>query len=197
MACGGIFGSNEKLKWNVPKGGTMNHLRAPLCLMIAAGVLAACGSANTSTSPSSGQSSPASYGKTTSSSSTGLATSRSSGYGVILTSPAGQTYYMFTADSRGKSACYGACAAIWKPVLGPVGSLPKTLKRSLAGSIVRTNGQVQLTYHGHPLYTFTSDSQTHLVSGEGIDAFGGYWYVLNAKGNPITAAIGSKSSGGY
>ena len=180
----------------------MNHLRAPLYLLAAAGALAACGgtsaskasSASTSTKS---QGSAASYGKAAASNSTGLAISRSSGYGSILTSPAGQTYYMFTADSRGKSACYGACAAIWRPVLGPATGLPKGLKPSLASSITRTNGQVQLTYNGHPLYTFSSDTQTHLVSGEGINAFGGYWYVLNAKGDPVKAGLGSGGSSSY
>jgi hypothetical protein len=61
------------------------------------------------------------------------------------------------------------------------------------GTITRSNGQKQVTYDGHPLYTFASDSGPHQITGEGINAFGGYWYVISPSGKPITSSGGGST----
>jgi predicted lipoprotein with Yx(FWY)xxD motif len=167
----------------------MNVRLAVVGLGLAGLALTACGSTSSTTSSTSSKSK--SSNASTISTGTTVATSSSSGYGTILTSKVGQTYYIFTGDTKGKSNCTGACAKTWSPVTGsPTVSGGASAK--LVGTIARSNGQKQVTYNGHPLYTFASDSGPHQVSGEGINAFGGHWYVISPTGKPVT----SSGSGG-
>jgi predicted lipoprotein with Yx(FWY)xxD motif len=155
---------------------------APLGLsVVAMGFLAAaCGSTSSTSSSSSTTSATVS--------------TSSSSYGTILTSGNGVTYYMFTKDEHDASACTGACAQAWHPVIAAHPTVAGSAHASLVGTIVRPGGQHQVTYDGHPLYTFVDDSGPHVVSGEGIHSFGGSWYVLAPSGSPITASTSSSSS---
>ncbi|MHB8189475.1 MAG: COG4315 family predicted lipoprotein [Ferrimicrobium sp.] len=77
-----------------------------------------------------------------------------------------------------------------------------SINKSLVGTITRTNGKKQITYDGHPLYTFTSDTTPGMITGEGIDAFGGHWYVMSPAGKVITetgssSTTSSPSGNGY
>jgi predicted lipoprotein with Yx(FWY)xxD motif len=49
----------------------------------------------------------------------------------------------------------------------------------------RRDGAVQVTYHGHPLYTFAGDTQPGDTSGQGVLAFGARWFVVGANGAAI------------
>jgi predicted lipoprotein with Yx(FWY)xxD motif len=167
----------------------MNVRLAVVGLGLAGLALAACGSTSSTTSSTS--STAKSSNASTISTGATVATSSSSGYGTILTSKAGQTYYVFTGDTKGKSNCTGACAKAWPPVTGSP-TVSGGASSKLVGSITRSNGQKQVTYNGHPLYTFASDGGPHQVNGEGINAFGGYWYVISPAGKPVT----SSGSGG-
>jgi hypothetical protein len=51
-----------------------------------------------------------------------------------------------------------------------------------------------VTYNGHPVYTFSGDSSAGDTSGQGINAFGGVWYVVSPAGQPVTTS--TSSSGG-
>ncbi len=42
-----------------------------------------------------------------------------------------------------------------------------------------------MTYKGHPLYFFVKDKDDEDAYGQGVDAFGAEWYVLNPGGNKI------------
>jgi predicted lipoprotein with Yx(FWY)xxD motif len=118
-----------------------------------------------------------------------------SGLGQILVNSKGLTVYLFKADQGTKSACTGACAGAWPPVLvqgkPTVGS---GLNTSLVGTAPRPEGATQLTYNGHPLYTFAQDSQPGETNGQGVSAFGASWFTLNSAGNQVSG--GSSSSGG-
>jgi len=177
----------------------MNIRLAVVSLGLAGLTLAACGSSSSTTSSSSNstKSTASSTSKKSSNASTvstgaTVATSSSSGYGTILTSKAGQTYYIFTADTKDKSNCTGACAKAWPPVTGTP-SVSGGASSKLVGTITRSNGQKQVTYDGHPLYTFASDSGPHQITGEGINAFGGYWYVISPSGKQITSSGGGST----
>lgn len=115
-------------------------------------------------------------------------------YGRILTSGSGVTYYIFTKDTKGHSNCTGACAKAWPPVYGSSFTATGGVSKSLIGTIMRASGKSQLTYDGYPLYTFSGDSGPHMVSGEGVNAFGGYWYVISPKGKVLTSSSNSSSS---
>jgi predicted lipoprotein with Yx(FWY)xxD motif len=108
------------------------------------------------------------------------------GLGRILVDNKGITLYDFVKDKGGKSACYGACAALWpplithgKPIAGP------GVRASLLGTTKRQGGQLEVTYGGHPLYYFVSDRKPGQTTGQGVNQFGGPWWVLSRAGKEI------------
>jgi predicted lipoprotein with Yx(FWY)xxD motif len=106
--------------------------------------------------------------------------------GKILTNNSGQVLYLFEKDKHGKSSCNGQCAAGWPPALTT--GKPKSGKgvsSSKLGTTKRKDGKTQVTYNGHPLYAYIGDSGPGKATGEGSNAFGAKWYVLNAKGNKV------------
>jgi predicted lipoprotein with Yx(FWY)xxD motif len=103
--------------------------------------------------------------------------------GQVLVDKAGRTLYLFVADSGASSNCYGQCASYWppltttgKPIVG-LGANP-----TLIGTSQRTDGTTMVTYNGHPLYYFVSDQKAGDVKGQGINGFGGPWYVVSPSG---------------
>jgi predicted lipoprotein with Yx(FWY)xxD motif len=117
------------------------------------------------------------------------------GLGSLLVDSTGRTLYLFEADSGTNSACSGACAAAWPPLLAhgkpTVGS---GLNASLIGTAKRSNGTEQVTYNGHPLYLFVKDTAAGQTTGQGLTAFGAPWYVLSAAGDAITTQPSSSST---
>jgi predicted lipoprotein with Yx(FWY)xxD motif len=98
----------------------------------------------------------------------------------------GRTLYEFEKDSSRRSACSGACAHNWPPLLtSGKPSVGTGLKASKAGTITRANGTRQATYGGHPLYRFIGDSKAGQTSGQDVSAFGAKWYVVAASGRKI------------
>lgn len=96
----------------------------------------------------------------------------------VLTTPRGLTLYWFALDSPTRSRCAGTCAAIWPPLLGdPVATRGVTGR---FGTIRRSDGRLQATYHGHPLYTFSGDSPG-TARGNGLVLDGGRWYEMRVK----------------
>jgi len=92
---------------------------------------------------------------------------------TVLTNAKGFTLYSFAPDTPTVSKCYGSCAAYWPPVTGtaPASSgLPGTV-----GTITRTGGARQLTYNGHPLYTYIGDSAPGQANGNNLNLNGGLW----------------------
>jgi predicted lipoprotein with Yx(FWY)xxD motif len=117
---------------------------------------------------------------------------RNTGLGEILVDAQGRTLYLFKADSRGASACEGACAAAWPPLLAHGGSsVAGGANASLISTIQRPTGALQLTYNGHPLYLYVADHKPGDVNGEGVTAFGAPWYVLSPAGNQVTSSSSS------
>ena len=103
--------------------------------------------------------------------------------GTVLTDGKGLTVYLFEADTTTKPTCYGACATVWPPLLttgAPVaGSGAKT---SLLGTVKRTDGKLQVTYAGHPLYYFAGHTTAGDVSGQGVNSFGAHWDAVRPSG---------------
>jgi predicted lipoprotein with Yx(FWY)xxD motif len=112
---------------------------------------------------------------------------RNTGLGKILVDSKGRTLYLFKKDSRGKSACAGECAKFWPPLR--VSGKPTAgggLSAAKLGTIRRADGTRQVTYNGHPLYTFLQDSRPGQTHGQGLTAFGATWFVLSPSGNQIS-----------
>jgi predicted lipoprotein with Yx(FWY)xxD motif len=169
----------------------------PAGLIAAAVVAAACGSGGSgpyAAAPSSspyGQSPPsvvASPSPAASPQSKGITIQLgSTRLGKILVGPSGRTIYLFLADSPTSSACNSAgCVQAWPPVLTT--GAPKAgagVNASLLGTLKRRDGTVEVTYAGHPLYYFVSDTKPGDLTGQGVDAFGAPWYVVAPSGAQI------------
>jgi predicted lipoprotein with Yx(FWY)xxD motif len=127
--------------------------------------------------------------------------------GQILTDSKGDTVYVFDKDSNGKSACGGSCAGVWPPVT--TSGSPKAgmgVAASKLGTTKRSDGSTQVTYAGHPLYTYTADTSPGATMGNGINSFGALWHAVRPDGSnaPVSgltgsgsSTTGSSSSGGY
>jgi hypothetical protein len=112
-----------------------------------------------------------------------------------LVNSSGRTVYLFKGDSGMKSACTGACATAWPPLLA-IGNptAGSGLAASKLGTITRSDGAKQVTYNGHPLYTFIKDKKPGNVNGEGVTAFGASWFALSPDGNQISSTRGRSSA---
>jgi predicted lipoprotein with Yx(FWY)xxD motif len=139
--------------------------------------LAACGSAASGYGSSAAPSSP---------SAPATISVQGSSLGQILVDGNGKTLYLFEADTGTQSTCSGACAQAWPPLT--TNGAPKAAggaSASLLGTTVRSDGTTQVTYSGHPLYSFISDTKPGDTNGEGSTAFGAGWDVLSPAGAKI------------
>jgi predicted lipoprotein with Yx(FWY)xxD motif len=108
---------------------------------------------------------------------------RSSSFGRILFDGRGFVLYGFTRDRHGKSTCTGACAKAWPPFV--VKSRPRAGKGVLAarlGTIRRSDGRLQVTYFGRPLYYYIGDRRPGQILCQNVPEFGGTWRVVRATG---------------
>jgi predicted lipoprotein with Yx(FWY)xxD motif len=165
--------------------------------VVGALVLAACGgsgSSNSGTSSSSGASSTPIYGAappstSNTSNASGAASTvstKTSSLGTFLVDAKGRTLYLWDADTGSMSTCTGACAQAWPP-LTTTGT-PKAsgaVKASLLGTTKRSDGSREVTYAGHPLYTFAGDTQPGQTTGEGSNGFGAPWWVVSTAGKAL------------
>ena len=106
--------------------------------------------------------------------------------GRILVDSKGITLYDFVKDKGTTSACYGACAALWPPLTTkgkPVAG--RGVRASLLGTTKRKDGKLEVTYGGHPLYYFVTDRKPGQTTGQGVNQFGGPWWVISAAGKEI------------
>jgi predicted lipoprotein with Yx(FWY)xxD motif len=119
-----------------------------------------------------------------------------SSLGSILVNSTGRTLYLFKADVGSKSACTGACAAAWPPLLTTGKPTAGTgLTASKLGTVTRSRGNQQVTYNGHPLYLFIQDKKPGQTTGQGSTAFGAAWLALSPAGNQISATPPSSGGG--
>jgi predicted lipoprotein with Yx(FWY)xxD motif len=152
----------------------------------AAAVIAACSSSGTSsTSGGSGSTSTSSPAAAT----TGGLKTATIGGATVLTNAKGFTLYSFAPDTSTKSNCNGTCAQNWPPVTGPATASGVT---GTFGTIKRSDGSVQATFDGHPLYAFVGDTAPGQAKGNGLNAAGGLWHEITTSG---TAPAGSSTSG--
>ena len=107
--------------------------------------------------------------------------------GKIIVDGRSRTLYLFEKDKNGKSSCSGACAEAWPPLLTK--GKPKasgSVKASKLRTTKRSDGTTQVTYGGHPLYTFAPDkNKPGSTKGQGVDGFGAEWYVVGTNGKKI------------
>jgi predicted lipoprotein with Yx(FWY)xxD motif len=112
------------------------------------------------------------------------------GVGPVLVDGRGITLYLFETDQRGKpSRCYDICAVQWPPDVLPVGvTAPRAgpgVVTPLLGTVPRTDGTVQITYHGWPLYYWPPDKAPGKATGQALTNAGGRWYVVDPAGDAV------------
>src|SRR4051794_29848273 len=118
--------------------------------------------------------------------------------GDVLVDRQGRTLYLFARDSGTASACTGACAANWPPLrIRGRPLVASGAKPSDVGTTARPDGLSQLTYNGHPLYTFVNDKKPGDTNGEGINAFGGSWFAVSPAGAKVAPRSQPQGGGGY
>ena len=170
---------------------SITYLAGATALVLAALALAACGGSGngsnaSGSSPKSANGQPATV------------SIANKNLGKILVDSQGRTLYLFQRDSGTKSTCTGACAIEWPP-LRATGkpTVGGGANASIVATSPRSDGNAQVTYNGHPLYLFSGDQKPGNTNGQGVDAFGGLWYVLSSSGDEITASAGSGGGLGY
>jgi predicted lipoprotein with Yx(FWY)xxD motif len=105
----------------------------------------------------------------------------------FLVDSKGMTLYIFTNDSPNMSSCYSTCATYWPPLLTngpPVAGTGVTA--SMLGTTTRTDGTVQVTYNGWPLYDYSLDKAAGDTNGQGFKSL---WYVITPNGMQWSAAL--------
>lgn len=114
---------------------------------------------------------------------TTLVTVHPSAYGNILTAAYPATLYVNVDESARHNTCTGQCAKSWFPLLTRAApQAGEGVSGDLLGSFRRDDGRRQVTYNGHPLYTYRGDHQPVEAKGQGS---GGTWYVISATGDPV------------
>jgi predicted lipoprotein with Yx(FWY)xxD motif len=165
----------------------MTLLAGAAAIPLTALAIAACGAAAAAT---------ASPPKTSTGASATVGVANTS-LGSILVNSTGRTLYLFKADVGTKSACSGACATAWPPLLATGTPTAGTgLTASKLGTITRPGGNQQVTYNGHPLYLFIKDQKPGQTTGQGVTAFGAAWFALTPAGNQASASALSSGGGG-
>ena len=162
----------------------------------AAAALAACSSAGASPSASSSGSSTSRPAVSSSAAAAAnmVRTAKIGGV-TVLTSSKGFTLYSFAPDTPTTSNCNGTCAQNWPPVKGPVTAAGVT---GTFSTIKRSDGSVQATFDGHPLYTFVGDTAPGQNKGNGLNAAGGLWREITTSGSaPAGSSSSSSGGGGY
>jgi predicted lipoprotein with Yx(FWY)xxD motif len=176
---------------------------AATTLAVAGLAVAGCGSSGGSSSAKTEANGYPSTGATTAKSpaAAGTSSSAASGAGTAITTehtqlgtvlaagPKHLTVYLFLADTGSTSTCSGACAQVWPPVTTT--GAPKAEGEAAAadlGTTTRSDGTKQVTYKGHPLYWYVSDSQAGETTGQGVASFGAPWYVMSPSGSEITGS---------
>lgn len=115
---------------------------------------------------------------------------KTTSFGKVLVAANGHTLYLFTHDLSGKSRCSGQCAVFWPPLT--VAAKPTAgsgVTASMLGWTKRSDGKMQVTYNHHPLYFFKLDKKAGQVNGEGVNHFGGLWWVVSARGLAVKHAM--------
>lgn len=107
-------------------------------------------------------------------------------WGEHLVTEEGRSVYLYLLDEGGASACVDACTNNWPPVTVAAGEAPTVgegLDASLVGTIERADGTLQVTYGGHPLYTFRRDAEPGHTRGQ---ALGDQFFLVSPAGEAVT-----------
>jgi predicted lipoprotein with Yx(FWY)xxD motif len=168
-----------------------------VCALAVAAAVAGCGGGGGSSTPTT------TTGQTGSAKNPGtmFSTAKVQGVGTVLVDGKGRTVYILTANGKTNVPCNdpSGCTAVWPDLPLPDGTSKPTAGTGVDAMLFGTKkigDETYPTYNGWLMYEYTGDSGPGQANGQGIKSFGGTWYVLNAKGDPVTSSSGG-SGGGY
>jgi predicted lipoprotein with Yx(FWY)xxD motif len=177
----------------VKKASKKTMYAIALLAVVGAVVIAGCGgggssSSSSETGSSGGESKPVNASESGSGGTIGMG--EVEGLGSVLVDSEGLTVYEFTVDKGTKSECYGGCETAWPPVTTTgKPTAGEGAMSSALGTTKRKDGTVQVTYEGHPLYTFAEDEAPGEANGNEDE---GVWFALDESGT----AVKGKATGG-
>ena len=103
--------------------------------------------------------------------------------GEVLADGEGMVLYLFDPDEAAQSTCYDDCASSWPPLAGSA-EAGDGVDGSLIGTTERTDGEMQVTYGGWPLYYFSGDAAPGDVNGQGLQDV---WWLVSPEAERVTA----------
>jgi len=106
----------------------------------------------------------------------------------VLVNGAGDALYMFVPDHQGAVTCTSLCAKNWPPFTVSATDRLKAgagVEGRLVGTLNLASHRLVVTYNRWPLYTYHDDVAPGMISGQGIDVNGGYWYLMSPSGDPV------------
>lgn len=116
--------------------------------------------------------------------------------GSFVAGKGGLSLYVFGKDTATTSACYTTndCQTTWPPltVISAADVTAGSGVTGAIGTITRTDGTLQATLGGHPLYYYAGDKAAGDTTGQGLFNL---WYVASATGDPNTAAAATGAPG--
>jgi predicted lipoprotein with Yx(FWY)xxD motif len=161
-------------------------VRVVLAGSFATVLLAACGS-----SGSGGHSSaqPGAAGSSSGTAASAQLVAASSKKGTILTD-GGRTLYSYQPDTSTASNCNAGCTPTWLPVTGTAAAGMGVSAGGL-GTITRSDGSMQVTYNGHPVYEYSGDHAAGDITGDGVD---GLWHLVMVGAAPASSSPAAPST---
>lgn len=164
----------------------------PAILALATAPLAGCGGSGSSSTAATTKLSAATVTNASASaaaSSLVIGSDKTPEDGTLITGSGGRTLYVFKPDEKStaghdkQSTCYGACTAVWPPVLASAApSVSGSASSSLIGLTTRRDGSRQVTYNGMPLYYYAADTKPGQATGNHLKDGFGLWVGMLPDG---------------
>jgi predicted lipoprotein with Yx(FWY)xxD motif len=97
----------------------------------------------------------------------------------------GMTLYALSPETTSHLLCKSSeCLSFWPPVTVPSRKTKLKAGSGLQGRLGvfrRSDGRLQVTLRGLPLYRFANDHAKGEANGQGITSFGGTWHAVSAS----------------
>lgn len=123
-----------------------------------------------------------------------LTVSESDEFGEHLATGEDFALYLYTEDEEGASSCEDACARNWPPLLvsdGESVSAGDGVDEDMIGTTERSDGTLQVTYGGQPLYMSRHDTEG---TTRGQKTGRGVFTLVSPEGTGITEAVAKEEA---
>lgn len=181
----------------------MRRALIPGLAVTAAVAVAGCGSSSSETTSKATTPSSASASSSETAATAPLKLASANGVmGKVIVDDQGRTVYVLTPETTAHLLCTSSgCLAAWPPVTVKSAALVAHAGEGVTGHLgvlKRSDGTLQVTLDGHPLYVYVGDHESGQAAGEDLKSFGGTWEAVTASGKSAAAGeSSSSSSGGY